>query len=71
MSELDNLEDCPLHRRTPFGMTNVSMTQLSIARYYGGITYNGEAYVYIPKTDELIRQDVLRWKKKRKTEPKK
>lgn len=61
---LFGLEDCPLHRKTPYGMKNVSMTQLSIARYYGGIKYNGDRYTYLPKTDELIRDDVLKWQKK-------
>jgi hypothetical protein len=61
---LFGLDGCPLHRKTPFGMTNVSMTQLSIARHYGGIKYNGESYTYLPKTDELIRNDVLKWQTK-------
>ena len=63
-SGLAGLDACPLHRKTPFGMTNVSMTQLSIARHYGGIKYNGESYTYLPHTDELIRNDVLKWKQK-------
>jgi hypothetical protein len=63
-SILQGIEHCPLHRRTPFGMTNVSMTQLSIARHSGGIRYNGEYYVYNPITDELIRADVKKWKRK-------
>lgn len=58
---LFGLDGCPLHRKTPYGMTNVSMTQLSIARHYGGIKCNGESYTYLPKTDELIRNDVLKW----------
>ena len=63
-SGLAGLDACPLHRKTPFGMTNVSQTQLSIARHYGGIKYNGESYTYLPLTDELIRNDVLKWKQK-------
>ena len=63
-SALSGLESCPLHRRTPFGMTNVSMTQFSIARHSMGCTLNGDHYIYVPKTDELIRADVLKWKKK-------
>ena len=66
MTFLDGLEDCPLSRATPFGMTDVSKTQFSIARHYGGITFNGAKYTYIPTTDELIRDDVLKWKKKNK-----
>ena len=40
------------------------MTQLSIARYYGTINFNGYKYIYYPDTDELIREDVMRWKAK-------
>ena len=60
-SGLSGLSECPLHQRTPYGMANVSMSQLSIARHYGGITYSGDSYTYLPKTDELIRNDVLKW----------
>ena len=63
-TQLDGLDDCPLHKRTPFGVRNVSQTQFSIARYSGGCTLNGDRYIYLPQTDELIRADVLRWKKK-------
>lgn len=63
-SGLIGVEDCGLHTRTPYGMSHVSQTQLSIARHYGGIKYNGESYTYLPLTDELIRDDVLRWKQK-------
>lgn len=64
-SMLDNLEGCPLHRRTPFGISPVRRTQFSVARFYGGVTFQGESYTYFPKTDELIRNDVLKWKRKR------
>ena len=65
-SALLGVEACGLHRRTPYGMTNVSMTQLSIARHYGGCRFQGEDYIYLPTTDELIRHDVLRWQRKQK-----
>jgi hypothetical protein len=61
---LDGLDDCPLHRRTPFGIRNVSQTQFSIARYSMGCRFNGDNYIYLPPTDELIRADVLKWQKK-------
>ena len=48
-------------------MTGVSQTQLSIARHFGGIFFNDEHYRYFPDTDELIRDDVVRWMKKQKT----
>ena len=38
---------------------DVSMTQLSIARHYGGIRVGQHFFVYIPSTDELSRQDVM------------
>jgi hypothetical protein len=63
-SILMELDDCPLHRDSPYGVTNVSHTQLSIARYYGTINFNGFKYIYYPDTDELIREDVMRWKAK-------
>jgi hypothetical protein len=61
MKSLADIGDCPLDRKTPFGIEGVSQTQFSIARHYGGITYNGASYVYNPVTDELIRADVLKW----------
>jgi len=67
-----DITDCPLHRKTPFGITGVSNTQFSIARHFGGITFQGDIYVYNPVTDELIRGDVLKWaskQAKRKVKP--
>jgi len=61
-SMLSGLEGCTLHRRTPYGMASVSMSQLSIARHYGGIKYKGDDYTYFPVSDELVRDDVLKWK---------
>ena len=63
-THLDGLDNCPLHTRNPFLIRNVSKTQFSIARYSGGCTLNGDRYVYLPQTDELIRADVLKLKKK-------
>jgi hypothetical protein len=63
-SILADLDACPLHRKSPFGITNVMQTQFSIARYYGGINFNGSMYIYYPDTDELIREDVMKWKAK-------
>ena len=44
---------------------NVSQTQLSIARYYGGCKVQGHDYVYDPTDDSLIRSDVLKFLKRR------
>jgi hypothetical protein len=63
-SILTDLDDCPLHRKSPYGITNVSMTQFSVARYYGGMNFNGSLYIYNHTTDELIRKDVLKWRNK-------
>jgi hypothetical protein len=50
----------------PLIIRGVQSTQLSIARYYGAITYNGQRYTYFAPGDELIRDDVLTWVKKRR-----
>lgn len=59
--EVDELQNTKLSRDTPFLITGVSNSQLSIARHYGGCKYQGRQYVYMPTTDELIRDDVLKW----------
>lgn len=38
---------------------NVSATQFSISRHYGGCKVNGVYYCYDPGSDTLIREDVL------------
>lgn len=72
-SEIEALQTSNLSRKTPFAIQGVMNTQLSIARFYGGIRYNGDSYTYFPDGDELIRDDVLIFvtklrKKNRKTE---
>ena len=57
---------CGLHTRTPYLITDVSRTQLSVARHYGGMIFNSERYTYNPITDELVRDDVLKWHAKQK-----
>jgi phosphotransferase system IIB component len=44
----------------------VSMTQLSIARHYGGCKVQGKQFVYNPLDDSLIREDIVKWIAKRK-----
>lgn len=44
---------------------NVSMTQLSIARHYGGCTVQGKHFIYNPTDDSLIRGDVITWLSKK------
>jgi hypothetical protein len=61
------LKDCSLHLRTPFMIENVSHSRFSVARFYGGISYNNEHYVYFPDTDSLVRSDVLAWLKKKES----
>ena len=60
-SEIDKLQSSDLCRKTPFAIRGVSMSQFSIARYSGGITFNGKYYAYLPASDELIREDVLKF----------
>jgi len=70
-----DLTNCPLNRITPFMIANVSMTQFSIARHFGGITFQNKPYRYFAETDVLIRDDVVRWlkldKKQKQTKPQK
>lgn len=56
--ELDLIQHLP--KDTPYGIQHVSKTQLSIARYFGSIKYNGQNYTYFSPSDELIRDDVLK-----------
>ena len=62
-SEIDALQLSTLPRDTPYIVQGVSHTQFSVARHYGGMTYQGKFYSYIPTTDELIRDDVVKWLK--------
>lgn len=71
MLYLSQLVDCPLHKRSPYGITNVSQTQFSAARHYGGCKAYGDTYVYFRETDELVRADVVKWVRNRIAEEKK
>ena len=44
----------------PEKIYNVSQTQLSIARFYGGCKFNGADYHYNSENDTLTRMDI--WK---------
>lgn len=59
--EIDSLQETKLDRATPFVICEVSRSQLSIARFYGGCKFQGRNYSYIPTTDELLRDDVVKW----------
>jgi hypothetical protein len=43
----------------PDEIHHVSRSQFSVARYYGGCTYQGVSYAYDRSRDVLIRRDVL------------
>lgn len=68
--EIDGLQASNLSRATPFVIRGVIQTQFSIARYYGAAKFNGDSYTYLGDSDELIRDDVLKWLMKRR-QPKK
>jgi len=42
----------------PERIYNVSQTQLSVARFYGGCKFNGADYHYDAETDTLTRMDI-------------
>ena len=54
------------HTRTPHRFFHVSRSQLSIARHYGALRFNGDYYIYFPDSDKLVRDDVLKFEKKQK-----
>ena len=53
-------------KTAPDEIHNVSHTQLSIARHYGGCVFNGKEYVYFPDEDKLVRKDLVKKKKPKK-----
>lgn len=69
--EIGELQASNLERGTPFAICGVIHTQLSIARHYGGCKFMGRHYVYIPETDELLRDDVVKWLAKHRKERRK
>lgn len=61
--ELAALEESGLPRESPYIIQGVSHSQFSIARFYGGVIAYGQRYTYNPQSDELCRDDVLKWLK--------
>lgn len=57
-----HLSDLPT--AAPFVIPNVSHSQFSISRYYGGCKLGGMHYTYMQPADELVRDDVLHWLKR-------
>ena len=49
-----------LHQRAPYALCNVSQGFFSIARHYGGLTFNDCRYTYMDGHDECVRDDVLK-----------
>lgn len=47
----------------PEVLYHISRTQLSVARHYGGCSYNGASYKYNPVDDTLTRADILKARK--------
>lgn len=42
----------------PEEIRNVSQSQFSVARHYGGCTFQGKSYHYDAERDALVRMDV-------------
>lgn len=57
----------PVEPIAPYAIRNVSTSIFSIARHYGGMRAYSTYYVYLPESDELIRDDVfklvMKWRK--------
>jgi hypothetical protein len=50
-----------LPQDAPYAINNVRCSIFSLALHYGGITFRGRGYEYMPATDELVREDVVRY----------
>lgn len=50
-----------LHKRAPYSVTGISTSIFSVARHFGGMTYQGCNYTYMgAQFDECVRDDVLK-----------
>lgn len=54
--------------RDTLAYAGVSDTIFSPARMFGALTINGALYLYSPSTDELLRQDVIKWVERRRAD---
>ena len=60
-SEIEALQLTDLSRAVPFLIVRVKSTQFSVARIAMGAVIQGWHYTYMPPTDELVRDDVVKW----------
>ena len=68
-AEVELLQASPMFAHETIAYRDVSQGMLSVARHYGGAQLPGGSFTYIPATDELIRDDVLKFiSKARRTE---
>lgn len=49
-----------MNNEAPEVYYNVSQTQMSIARRFGGLKVNGVEYRYDAETDRLVREDIAK-----------
>lgn len=63
-----SLQESGLHKRSWYVIRNVSTSIFSVCRHYGGGVIQNEHYTYTPTTDELIRNDVLKFVMKQRRE---
>lgn len=60
-SELEALQLTDLSRAAPFLIGHVKSGYFSVARHNMGAVIQGWHYTYIPASDELVRDDVIKW----------
>lgn len=60
-AEIEALQTSKLSRETPFAIQGVSSGYFSVARHYGGAKFNGSDYTYFSDSDELVRDDVIKF----------
>lgn len=65
-AERDALQSSGLHVMTPYVIDDPRHEAMRFAKLDGSVKWHGDYYTYIDATDELIRDDVLRWLEKRR-----
>jgi len=71
MVSIEDLRKYETELKAKFGgqqiaVAGASRTIFSVARHYGGCKISGKHFVYNAEDDSLIREDVVKWVKKRK-----
>lgn len=64
LDEAETLAIQVLDASAPYAIAGISQGMCSVARHYGGMTFQGARYIYFPEHDECVRADVVAMVKK-------